>query len=214
MAASPEPYRSVHTRRGAPSRWARIAWTSSGQHDRQSLRLTGPHDSFHAVQRLFQHVFVKEQHRRQRLILRGRGHLFADGPMRQETVEVILGQFARRRAVVRNSPSGERRSAAQLFMTPRSKKLLALETKNISTRTPGQPASQRHSTSPSCFRALGAGEYRLSPEMPDRSPVTPLCLELPSGMAPFAAFLSRSPPRGPEPRFGTVGRRSVGHGYR
>lgn len=29
-------------------------------------------------------------------------------------------------------------------------------------RTYGQPASQGHSTSPSGFRALGAGEYRLS----------------------------------------------------
>ncbi len=51
-------------------------------------------------------------------------------------------------------------------------------TKNTSTRTPGQPASQRHSTSPSRFRALGAGEYRLSREMPDRSPVTPQSLQI------------------------------------
>jgi hypothetical protein len=34
--------------------------------------------------------------------------------------------------------SGEQRSAAAFFMTPRSKKLLAPETKNTSTRTPGQ----------------------------------------------------------------------------
>ncbi len=61
-------------------------------------------------------------------------------------------------------------------MTPRSKKLVALETNNTSTTTPGQPATQRHSTSPSCFRSLGAGEYPLSPQMPDRSPVTPLRL--------------------------------------
>ncbi len=63
-------------------------------------------------------------------------------------------------------------------MTPRSKKLLALETENTSTRTPGQPASQRHSSSPSCFRALGTGEDHLSPEMPDRSLVTPQSLQI------------------------------------
>jgi hypothetical protein len=58
-------------------------------------------------------------------------------------------------------------------MTPRSKKPVVLETNNTSTRTLGQPPRQRHSTSPSCLRALGAGEYRISPEMPDRFSVTP-----------------------------------------
>jgi hypothetical protein len=38
----------------------------------------------------------------------------------------------------------------------------ALEAKTTSTRTAGQPASQRDSASPSCFRALGAGEHSLS----------------------------------------------------
>jgi len=38
---------------------------------------------------------------------------------------------------------------------PGSKKLLALETKNT---MPVQPASQQRTTSPSYFRALGAGE--------------------------------------------------------
>jgi hypothetical protein len=33
----------------------------AGQHDRQSLRLAGPDDSFDAVQRLFQHLLVEEQ---------------------------------------------------------------------------------------------------------------------------------------------------------
>jgi hypothetical protein len=33
---------------------------------------------------------------------------------------------------------GARRSAAELFMTPRANKLLGLETKNTSTQTPGQ----------------------------------------------------------------------------
>ena len=73
------------------------------QHDRQSLRLAGPHHSFDAVERQFQHVFVKEQHRRQSLVLRGRGHVCADREMRQETVDVALCQFARVRADVKQN---------------------------------------------------------------------------------------------------------------
>ena len=75
----------------------------AGQHDRQSLRLAGPHHSFDAVERQFQHVFVKEQHRRQSLVLRGRGHVCADREMRQETVDVALCQFARVRADVKQN---------------------------------------------------------------------------------------------------------------
>src|SRR5438128_717303 len=43
-----------------------------------------------------------------------------------------------------NSPSGERRFAAELFTTPRSKKLLVQESRNT---TSAEPASQRHGTS-------------------------------------------------------------------
>jgi len=65
-----------------------------------------------------------------------------------------------------------RAAAAELFMAPRSKKLLALEAKSTSTKTPGQPASQGHRASPNWFPALGANEYRLSRAMPDRARLT------------------------------------------
>ena len=70
-------------------------------HDRQSLRLAGLHHSFDTVQRLFQHVLIKEQNRRQSLVLRRGSHVFLDGQMRQETVDVAFGHLARMPAVVK-----------------------------------------------------------------------------------------------------------------
>lgn len=44
---------------------------------------------------------LRRSGRRQRLILRGRAHVFADSQMREETVEVTLGQFSWMSAVVK-----------------------------------------------------------------------------------------------------------------
>jgi hypothetical protein len=46
-------------------------------------------------------MLVKEKNRCQRLILCGRGHVFTDGEMGQEPVEVLLCEFARMSAVVK-----------------------------------------------------------------------------------------------------------------
>jgi hypothetical protein len=53
------------------------------------------------LKRLFQHVFIEEQHRRQRLVLRGRSHAFVNCQMYREPVEVLLCELARMSAVVK-----------------------------------------------------------------------------------------------------------------
>ena len=56
---------------------------------------------------------------------------------------------------------GERRSAAEFFMTPRSNKLLGLETTDI--LRPVKPAGQRHSTSASRFPLSVVANAGMSP---------------------------------------------------
>jgi hypothetical protein len=73
----------------------------TGQHHRQPLRLARPHYPFDSVQGPFQDVLVKEKHPCQRLVLCGRSHVFVDGEMAQETVDITLCQFARMSAAVK-----------------------------------------------------------------------------------------------------------------
>ena len=50
-------------------------------------------------------MLVKEKNRRQRLVLRGRSHVFANCQMCQEPVQVLFCELARMSAVVKQEES-------------------------------------------------------------------------------------------------------------
>ena len=71
------------------------------EYDRQPLWLAGSNASLDPVQRLLQYAPVKEQQRRQSLVLSGCGHVSLDRQMRQKSVDVVFSQFTRMRTSVK-----------------------------------------------------------------------------------------------------------------
>ena len=65
------------------------------QHHRQAARLTRPADLLHPRQVLAQHLVVEEQQGRQRLAVRGRGHLALGGQPTEKGLDLGPGHVGR-----------------------------------------------------------------------------------------------------------------------